>query len=144
MNGSSAKQLEFEDLIRPQEAAEGERTSVPKGRVSDLRTPSFQGYVYAATARKAGRMNASAATDAELKALLRERAELLDKLLDKSITRREENRLAYVRWSLDRIEDARHGDALDELESAISRYEQFAADIHNLRQQLGAVNKSRR
>jgi hypothetical protein len=68
--------------------------------------------------------------------LLQERQALLDKKLGGRITRKEENRLEYVRWSLDRIEDAKYGHALDALEGRIGAYEQFLSDMGNLREQL--------
>ena len=61
---------------------------------------------------------------------------LLDKKFDGHITRKELNRLEYVRWSLDRIEDAKHGETLDILEMAISRYEQFGENVLGLMQNL--------
>lgn len=53
--------------------------------------------------------------DQEAIALLDERQALLDKKFDGTITKSELNRLEYVRWSLDRIEDARYGENLDAL-----------------------------
>jgi hypothetical protein len=67
-----------------------------------LRAPNFGelGSIYAIAARRAGRLNATKITPEEREALLRERQELLDKKFSQSITRRESNRLEYVRWSL--------------------------------------------
>jgi len=42
---------------------------------------------------------------------------VLDKKFAEIITRKEENRLEYVRWSLDRIEDAKYGQSLELLEA---------------------------
>lgn len=108
--------------------------------------PSFGPYgeAYALTARIAGRINAANVSDAEFKILLRERQSLLDKKFGTTITRKEENRLAYVRWTLDRIEDARYGQTIDELENLTRKYEQFRTDIKTLSQQLEQATKKSR
>src|SRR5262245_37089044 len=85
--------------------------------------------VYAATARTAGRINAASVTPEEYQGLLAERQRLLDKKLSGKSSRRDEIRLEYVRWSLDRIEDAKHGAALEALENSVAKYEQFLSDV---------------
>lgn len=109
------------------------------------RWPTFESHsgVYAQAARRAGRLNASSASDDELNALLAERQALLDKKFAGTITRPELNRLTYVGWSLDRIEDARSGGALDELENAVTRYERFAEELSTLQKQINQ-SKTRR
>ena len=111
-----------------------------------LSVPDFERHndAYAATARIAGRINAASIPPAEHDALLRERQQLLDKALQGTITRRESNKLQYVRWSLDRIEDAKHGLALERLEGAVSTYEQFLADVNDLSAQLQGKLPSKR
>lgn len=112
----------------------------------DLKVPSFAGYgeVYAAASRRAGRLNAANISETEHKALLLERQLLLDKKLSGSISRKDSNQLEYVRWSLDRIEDAKHGFAMDVLEHSISSYEQFSDDLKLLHSDLlGVQQKSR-
>lgn len=104
--------------------------------LNPVNLPVFGSEVHAATARKAGRVNANAITESELEALLAERQALLDKVFDEAATRSDHNRLAYVRWSLDRIEDARHGEHLDRLEEIVVRYERFRKDLEVLRQRL--------
>ncbi|MBB4391489.1 hypothetical protein [Bradyrhizobium sp. ERR14] len=81
-------------------------------------------------------MNAASASDEELESLLAERQQLLDKKFDGTISRSEMNRLTYVGWSLDRIEDARSGGALDDLETAVARYEQFSNELSALERQI--------
>jgi hypothetical protein len=138
MRSSSARQLEFDysgsqDLLpAPPGVVDVVGASAP------LRVPNFgvSNQVYAATARIAGRLNAANVSPNEHKSLLDERQALLDKKLGGTITRREENRLAYVRWSLDRIEDAKYGQSLDVLEDWVQRYEQFLADMRNFEIQL--------
>ena len=96
----------------------------------------FSRQVYAVTARMAGRLNAANVSQKEHKQLLDERQTLLDKKFEGTITRREENRLQYVRWSLDRIEDAKYGHTLDVLEGRVREYEQFLSGVNSLRSQL--------
>jgi hypothetical protein len=95
-------------------------------------------------ARRAGRMNASSISNDEETQLHAERQKLLDKQFDNTITRAESIRLEYVRWSLDRIDDAKHGQALDALEQQIARYEAFAAEVRDLKAQLQAHASRRR
>jgi hypothetical protein len=95
-------------------------------------------------ARLAGRLNASAVTDAERNELLAERAKLLDKLDAGTITRKEEIRLEYVRWSLDRIEDARYGPAMDRLEAQIDEFQKLAKRLMGLRDNLDGLTGKRR
>ena len=98
---------------------------------------------FAETTRIAGRLNASAISREEHEAFLAERAALLTKKYETSLSRREENRLAYVRWSLDRIEDAKHGSQLDVLEKAIHDYEGFLNEIRLLRHDIAALGAER-
>jgi hypothetical protein len=117
------------------------------GDIIDL--PRFPKFTYttraeAAASRIANRVNARAITDADHKLLLNERQELLDKELAGSITPEEKNRLAYVRWSLDRVDDARFGADLDRLESVVHRYERFQQDIEQFRRELERLSKARR
>ena len=87
--------------------------------------------------RFAARLNASTVSDAEHKQLLAERQQLIDKRLDGTITRKESIRLQYIRWSLDRIEDAKHGRGLDSLEARIEDIEKVAEHLEGLHRQLG-------
>jgi hypothetical protein len=104
----------------------------------DLGAISFRAprEIYAATSRRAGRINASKISEEEREQLLMERQSLLDKKFEGVITRQEENRLQYVRWSLDRIEDARYGFSIDKLEDVVARYENFLKEIRALHDDL--------
>jgi hypothetical protein len=130
-------QLEFDYSVSP-DFISATSEVVEAGASAPLKLPNFSvsNQVYAVTARIAGRLNAATVSEEEHKSLLDERQALLDKKLDGTITRWEENRLEYVRWSLDRIEDAKYGYVLDELENRIHAYEQFLSEIDNLRAQL--------
>jgi len=119
MRKSSATQQAFDfyttgaaDPNEPDAVAAAVRSAIPiYSSSAPFKFPDFGRYdaAYAATSRIAGRINAANISDAEHGALRRERQRLLDKKLDGTITRKEANRLEYVRWSLDRIEDAKHG-----------------------------------
>ncbi len=113
---------------------------------SEIDFPEFGAYTRtgAETARIAGRIVASQVSEAEYHAFLRERQALLDKLFAKTITRHEEIRLEYVRWSLDRIEDAKHGGDLDRIEDSINRYEHFLEELEQFKAALDRASKSRR
>lgn len=108
---------------------------------ASLKTPSFDGYIHATAARRAGRINAASVSEKEHMALLAERQCLLDKKFDGTMTRPEMLRLEYVRWSLDRIEDAKHGEGIDKLEDAVSQYEHLLRDLEKLRHQLAELNR---
>lgn len=90
--------------------------------------------------RLAARLNASTASDEEHKNLLSERQRLLDGQLNGTITRREEIRLEYIRWSLDRIEDAKHGFGLDRLQAHIGEIERVSEQLEGLMKQLNNMN----
>jgi hypothetical protein len=97
--------------------------------------------VFAETSRSAGRLNAAFIPPSEEQAFRNEREQLLDLKFAGTITRQQENRLQYVRWTLDRIEDARDGRALDDLESLIDRYEMLVDEIQGLRAQIERASR---
>jgi hypothetical protein len=127
----------------PSESLIGLPVDAPPASSSTSRLPDFgdNAEVYAVTSRIAGRINATAVSGQERNSLLRERQVLLDKKLSGTITRKEANRLEYVRWSLDRIEDAQYGQTLDELERSVAKYEQFLAEVRELQEQLRPFTK---
>jgi hypothetical protein len=130
----------------PSESLIGVPVDAPPVSSATSRLPDFgdNAEVYAVTSRIAGRINATAISEQERNSLLRERQTLLDKKLSGTITSKEANRLEYVRWSLDRIEDAQHGQTLDALESSVVRYEQFLAEMQELQEQLRQLTKGRK
>ncbi|MGO7898907.1 hypothetical protein ACC719_15705 [Rhizobium ruizarguesonis] len=99
--------------------------------------------IYALTAKVAGRLNATAVSEKEHEAFLSERQKLLDRKFEGTITRPEENRLAYVRWSLDRIEDAKYGAALDVMEEQVERYESLLSELTKFSNQIDRAMKRR-
>lgn len=146
MKTSSATQLNLELLDAPGFAGRGSYTPQFISRQSSDTAPGdgpiknlpggSSAAAYAVNARLAGRQAALQTKPAEYEALLAERQSLLDKKLSGNMTREEENRLAYVRWSLDRIEDARYGQSLDEIEDLVSRYERVLGELDGLRVEL--------
>ena len=99
--------------------------------------PSFDlGRGQAEVAKNAGRLNAAAIPPEEERALVERHRQLVAKKLAGTITKNDAAMLAYVRWSLDRIADAKHGDALDRLEGQIRQYEDFAESLQRFEQQL--------
>jgi hypothetical protein len=93
-------------------------------------------YISAASAKRAGRLSAALTTSDERDRLLKERQQLLDKKFAGVMTKLEENRLSYVRWTLDRIEDALYGPMLDEIEAKLLQYEHLRRDIASLQDVL--------
>jgi hypothetical protein len=92
----------------------------------------------------AGRLNAASISEDEHADLLRQRQALLDKELAGTIDRSEKNKLEYVRWSLDRIEDARYGQEMDALEEAIKRYERFEVALQDFNAELAKRSQASR
>src|SRR5262245_50736477 len=84
-------------------------SAAARGTTGDLSLPNFgeAKNLYAIAARRAARLNAATITDEERDRWLTERMMLVDKEIDETITQAERVRLEYVRWQLDRIEDAR-------------------------------------
>jgi hypothetical protein len=97
----------------------------------------------ASSIRFANRAVAASVEDREFDYLLGKRQRLLDKELDGTITRKEELELTYVRWSLDRIEDAMYGHQLDQLERAVAGIESLQDDIEAFRHDLDRIVPSR-
>lgn len=133
MRKSSAAQLEFP--LSADVSLAGEQ---PSQSSAPFRAPEFNvsGELHAIAARQAGRMNAASIPPQEIESLLSQRQALLDKKYNGTMTRQDEIKLEYVRWSLDRIEDAKHGPALDELESSVALYERFLSEVQDLKRQL--------
>lgn len=150
MKHSSTAQLEFryfeDDAASDEIAIDDLRGGRPKSAIKDVRRaktigsniPNIQPHdaVYAATSRIAGRINAANISQEEIDNFLAERQKLLDKQFAGSITRQDQIRLEYVRWNLDRIEDARFGQSLDRLEAYVSQYERIFDQIEQLQMQL--------
>lgn len=92
-----------------------------------------------AAAQELGRQLAGDTPDAESVALYAERKELLARLMAGQATKAEKNRLALVRWHLERIEDAKHGEGLDKLEALSRVYAQMADRVRDVVGELERV-----
>jgi hypothetical protein len=96
--------------------------------------------IYAATAREAGRLNAAKIKPTELETLLSERQRLLDKKFEGTMSKSESNQLEYIRWSLDRIDDARRGIELEAMGAFVSKLEGFRDSINKLHNDLARAS----
>jgi hypothetical protein len=146
MSTSSAASLQFDFDIGARDV-QSTKASPTATNAEVVRFPEFPTFVYpsdilSASTRNAGRINAASITEADRTALLAERQILLDRELAGSLSHEEHNRLLYVRWSLDRIDDAKHGLSLERLESMVSKYENFQADIARFWAELEKLKKS--
>lgn len=147
MSNSSAGQIDYSplDSAAAQRLVDAEPQTDSTARSSDsstaLAAPQFDNLsgVRAHAARIASRINARSVPQDEIDQLLRTRNKLLDKKLSGTATRQELNRLEYVRWSLDRIEDAQVGDNIDRIEDFVTKYENFLAQIEMFRADLRKV-----
>lgn len=149
MPNSSARQSEYPRLDGSADALIDPDTGVSNAALSNnsttYSTPKFDDLsgIHAHAARIAGRINARSVLPSEIEQLLRTRKELLDKKLRGDATRQELNRLEYVRWSLDRIEDAQFGEGIDKLDDYVTKYENLLSQIEMFRIDLLKVTKKK-
>lgn len=73
--------------------------------------------------------------------LFRERNEHVRKKTKRGLSKKEERRLTYLRWQLDRIDDARFGEQLDNLETMVLAQEEFAKELRFLLSEIGVEPK---
>jgi hypothetical protein len=99
---------------------------------------SFKG-LKSRDARAINRVVAAKISDEEYDRWEAERGALVTKQFSGGLSNTEQNHLVYVEWNLARIEDAKYGAALDALDAAVSRYEEFAERIEHLQEQLKEV-----
>lgn len=83
------------------------------------------------------RATAAEASDEEVAALFTERKALLTKVFAKTATRKERARLELVRWHIERIEDAKHGDAFDQFSRLTRLYGQVSERVQQVVDELG-------
>ena len=151
MRSSSGRQQEFDfiEAMTPgasvtssgaaaNTTVQGMAVSPTQNTATNMALPNFgmPTNLYAIANRRAARLNAATISDTERDEWLTERQLLLDRKFDGTMTRADEVRLEYVRWQLDRIEDAKHGESLDMLESIVLQYEQFKSDLEELQSKL--------
>lgn len=63
---------------------------------------------------------------------IKEHILLVKQKFDQGLSKAEDRRLTHVRWQLDRIDDAEHGENLDRLERFTEGIETFAVEIDKL------------
>ena len=117
----------------------GSRQSEAEAESGDFDFPEFRRVpkgVREQSLRNAARLNAAHVSDDEYRKLLKERAKLVQDKFSGTLEAEGSARLEYVRWSLDRIEDAKHGYVLDRIEDALSRYRESLQDLQRLKSNL--------
>jgi len=72
-----------------------------------------------------------------------EHAYLIDRKFGGGLSTREQQRLTYVRWQLDRFEDADIGDRLDELEELTVLHRQIAEEVTAFAESAVVASKTR-
>jgi hypothetical protein len=107
----------------------------------DNRTALFQWLdVDAEAVRNANRKICEKATDEELRELHEERSALVDKKYDEGLDPVEERRLSVIRWEIEAIEDARHGQGIDRLEKLSRIQRGLGNDIEKLVNEIHRYN----
>ena len=89
----------------------------------------------------AGRVNAGRISEAEIADKIAQHAALVLKKYEDKLSFEEERKLTYLRWDLDRIENAFHGPGLDVLEAAVSDYENFYKRLASFADDLNASKR---
>lgn len=68
--------------------------------------------------------------------LLEKRQSLIAKMFTDGLSKSENTQLKYISWQLDRIEDAKYGEQLDELEKIIQLQEKTAEELKQITTQF--------
>ncbi|WP_437580154.1 hypothetical protein [Sorangium sp. So ce887] len=95
---------------------------------------------YEVSARLAGRAVARKIPKERYAELMSEHQRLAMKEVLGNISTSESRQLRLVRWQIDRVEDARHGQDIDRLEEIARVHQTLAHDINALVSQLGPVS----
>ncbi|MGO9091475.1 MAG: hypothetical protein ACLQGU_12475 [bacterium] len=94
-----------------------------------------------AIVRKLNREVSKKIPQSEKKKLMREHLDLVKKRARTGLERSENLRLQLIRWKLDRIEDAEHGEEIDKLEAIIRAKEALAKDLEKIVSQFESPKK---
>ena len=118
-------------------------TSIPKT------TPeiSFEGFPSGLTTENIKKINRAFTKRIPLEIeedLIKERNQLVRKKIKEDLTKREQIRLTFLRWQLDRIDDAKHGEHLDLLGRIVEAQEEFTEEIGMLLSQIGVGQSKER
>jgi hypothetical protein len=89
--------------------------------------------------RKINRLITRNISPGEKEAIINERNQLIQKQFKGGLSPKEERRLTYVRWQLDRIDDAESGEFLDYLEQITESHEKFSKELKGLLNQMESV-----
>ena len=149
MKNSSANAIELGQADSFSQSVEGSYANGPIETGSstlgfNLSKPAETSAHFALAARIAGRINAASISDREVAELHRKRRILVERKYSSGLSRHDEHELRYIRWTLDRVEDAKQGYALDILEAATARYEDLLRRMGSLENQLGHIGGGRR
>ncbi len=110
--------------------------------MSDLRAPDFSRYMgrSADFVLASARMSARQVDDGEVERLLSEHRILAHEKVMGRADCRQLARLEYVQWTLDRIDDAKSGPALDVLDSEVSLMKQLGEDLISLKRSIDRIS----
>lgn len=79
--------------------------------------------------KKINRANTSKISQAERDKIFNERDELVEKKFKTHLSAQEERRLTYIRWQLDRFDDAESGEFLDYIGKITESHEKLAEEL---------------
>jgi hypothetical protein len=74
--------------------------------------------------------------------LKQEHIYLVKRKFNEGISKKEERRLVYIRWQLDRIDDADYGEGIDRFEFFAENLEKFSSDVGKLINEIRLSKKS--
>jgi hypothetical protein len=123
----------------------GERLGGDVVSMRDIPSPDFSRYSKSPAAAVAtARMSATQVKESEVRRLQAEHRRLALEEVMKRLSPEQEARLRYIRWNLDRIEDARSGAGLDILHAEVMLYRQLANDLQSLKRSIDEANVRRK
>jgi hypothetical protein len=103
--------------------------------LADVSKPGFSG-LSPANIKQINRGITRKIPQSEKQEVINERNRLVQKQFKGGLSDRENNRLKYVRWQLDRIDDAETGEFLDYLQIITGGHEKFAKELQGLLGQI--------
>ncbi len=115
--------------------------SAIRKNLSTLVDPSKRGFSELSpdNIRKINRLITRKISTGEKEAVINERNQLIQKQFKGGLSPKEERRLTYVRWQLDRIDDAESGEFLDYLGQITESHEKFEKELKGLLGQMEIV-----
>lgn len=103
--------------------------------LADVSKPGFSG-LSPDNIRQINRAITRKIPPSEKQQIINERNQLVRKQFKGGLSAKEEDRLKYVRWQLDRIDDAETGEFLDYLQIITEGHEKFAKELQGLLGQM--------